>query len=40
MASDPVRANYLAADVRVLQVEPQLPAAALGGNYFFRVLVQ
>lgn len=39
--NDPVRANYTATDVRVLQVAPQLPAgAATSGNYFFRLLVQ
>jgi hypothetical protein len=39
--NDPVRANFTASDVRVLQVVPQLPAgAATSGNYFFRLLAQ
>lgn len=38
--ADPLRANFTATDIRVLQVEPQLPADALSGSYFFRVQVQ
>lgn len=37
---DPVRGSYSATDVRVLQVEPQLPAGATNANYFFRLQVQ
>jgi len=38
--ADPIRANYTATDIRMLQVEPQLPPGSLSGNYFFRVQVQ
>jgi hypothetical protein len=38
--ADAFRPYYTATDIRILQVEPQLPTNATNANYFFRLQVQ